>query len=174
MYNVTIDLTEDSDDDLGPIIPTLVPHLPSSHLLEGIVDLTEDTDSLSEFIDEDTLDNVQYKLNKVQESKAKRDNAKTPTKNDIRVNKKIASKRSYDNMDKLTKERLNKKSGSSRGKFRQSLQRILLPSKKPLIKGKNKGQRQQNLQRLQKFTMLHIPAMRTGWQRTNGRRMQSW
>ena len=28
-------------------------------------------------------------------SKAKRDNAKAPTKNDIRVNKKIASKRSY-------------------------------------------------------------------------------
>lgn len=136
MYNVTIDLTEDSDDDLGPIIPTLVPHLPSSHLLEGIVDLTEDTDSLSEFIDEDTLDNVQYKLNKVQESKAKRDNAKTPTKNDIRVHKKKASKQSYDKMDKLTKERLNERKRIKQREVRAELTKNPAAKQKALDKRK--------------------------------------
>lgn len=126
-----VDLTEDSDDELAPVVP----HLLSRPLFEGIVDLTEDSDDdlgsavsgtnslasmkdtddendpdggqcdLAEFADASTLNAVQLNMDKVQKAKAKRDHAKAPTKNAMRVKRNKASKRSYHS--KPNNDRLN-------------------------------------------------------------------
>ena len=66
-------------------------------------------EDLSEYIDDVTLDTVQYNVNKALKAKAKRDDAKAPTKNEIRVKKNTASKRSYHSMDKQIIDKLNTK-----------------------------------------------------------------
>ena len=52
---------------------------------------------------------VQHNVNKALKAKAKRDDLKVPTKNDIRVKKNLDSKHRYHNMDKQAKFKMNTK-----------------------------------------------------------------
>ena len=100
------DLTEDSDDDVTMVLSEEL----SDHTEDTDDDLDNFTDSapdLSEIIDDDTLKEVQRNVNKALGAKAKRDDLKVPTKNDIRVKKNLDAKKKYHKMSKQAKFKLN-------------------------------------------------------------------
>ena len=164
-----VDLTEDTADDMAP-----------AGFFQSYFDLTEDSDDdmapvdLSEYIDDDTLNTVQYNANKDLKAKAKRDDAKAPTKNEIRVKKNADSKRSYHSMDKQIIDKLNTKNRTKQREVRAELDKK--PSAKQISfdRRNHRGQSAWHLRTLQLCIMLCIPAMWTGWQRPNGRRMERW
>ena len=109
-------------------------------------------EDLSEYIDDVTLDTVQYNVNKALKAKAKRDDAKAPTKNEIRVKKNTASKRSYHSMDKQIIDKLNTKKRIKQRDVRAEL------DKKPAAKRVSLDRRNQHRAKAvasTKFAMRH-------------------
>ena len=91
-----VDLNEDSDDDVTLDLSEDTEQCNISLLFDHTEDTDDELDDftnsaldLSELIDDDTLERVQYNVNKDLKAKAKQDDLKVPTKNDIRVKKNL-------------------------------------------------------------------------------------